>query len=147
MPVVTGRLHCCSSGRQKGASWPCARKWPGACRYRGHRQKFRAGRGSGYSTARLVTDSGEDVTAAFLAGAAEAQRLVQLHDIRIAVLKARSPSCGNLHNYDGSFSGRKVAGMGVTAAALQRLGVQLFNEEQLAQAQRCLQQLESPARD
>jgi hypothetical protein len=37
--------------------------------------------------------------------------------------------------------------MGVTAAALQRLGVQLFNEEQLAQAQRCLQQLESPARD
>lgn len=95
----------------------------------------------------VVTDSGEDVTAAFLAGAAEAQRLVQLHDIRIAVLKARSPSCGNLHNYDGSFSGRKVAGMGVTAAALQRLGVQLFNEEQLAQAQRCLQQLESPARD
>ena len=90
----------------------------------------------------VVTDCGEDVTAAFLAGAAEALRLVRLHDIRVAVLKARSPSCGNLHNYDGSFSGRKVAGMGVTAAALQRAGVRVFNEEQLETAQTFLQQLE-----
>jgi len=95
----------------------------------------------------VVTEAGENVTAAFLAGAAEAVRLVQLHDIRIAVLKARSPSCGNLHNYDGSFSGRKVAGMGVTAAALQRLGVQLFNEEQLEQAQAFLQQMEERTAD
>jgi len=95
----------------------------------------------------VVTEAGENVTAAFLAGAAEAQRLVQLHDIRIAVLKARSPSCGNLHNYDGSFSGRKVAGMGVTAAALQRLGVQMFNEEQLAQALAFLQQMEERTAD
>jgi uncharacterized protein YbbK (DUF523 family) len=90
----------------------------------------------------VLTNSGEDVSAAFLAGAAEAVRLVQRHDIRIAVLKARSPSCGNLHNYDGSFSGRKVPGIGVTAAALQRLGVQLFNEEQLEQAQAFLEGLE-----
>ena len=95
----------------------------------------------------VVTEAGENVTAAFLAGAAEAVRLVQLHDIRIAVLKARSPSCGNLHNYDGSFSGRKVAGMGVTAAALQRLGVQMFNEEQLAQALAFLQQMEERTAD
>lgn len=90
----------------------------------------------------VLTDTGEDVTGAFLAGAAEALRLVQLHGIRIALLKARSPSCGNLQSYDGSFSGRKVAGMGVTAAALQRAGVRVFNEEQLAQVQACLQQLE-----
>lgn len=90
----------------------------------------------------VLTDSGEDVSEAFLAGAAEAVRLVQLHGIRLAVLKARSPSCGNLHNYDGSFSGRKVPGIGVTAAALQRCGVQLFNEEQLQQAQAFVQGLE-----
>lgn len=91
----------------------------------------------------VLTQNSEDVTAAFLAGAAEAVRLVQLHGIRLAVLKARSPSCGNLHNYDGSFSGRKVAGVGVTAAALQRQGVCVFNEEQLAQAQVYLQQLDA----
>ncbi len=91
----------------------------------------------------VLTDAGDDVTTAFLAGASEARRLVQLHAIRIAVLKARSPSCGNLENYDGSFSGRKVAGSGVTAAALQRLGVLVFNETQLAEAQDALVKLEA----
>ena len=94
----------------------------------------------------VLTASGEDVSVAFRAGAEEAVRLVQLHGIRIAVLKARSPSCGNLQNYDGSFSGRKVPGIGVTAAALQRLGVMLFNEEQLPQAQAFLHQLENVER-
>ena len=32
-------------------------------------------------------------------------RLVQQHGLRVAVLKARSPSCGNTRNYDGHFSG------------------------------------------
>jgi uncharacterized protein YbbK (DUF523 family) len=91
----------------------------------------------------VLTESGADVTAAFLAGAVHAVRLVQQHGIRLAVLKARSPSCGNLQNYDGSFSGRKVPGQGVTAAALQRLGVQVFNEEQLEQAQVFLWQLDA----
>ena len=89
------------------------------------------------------TASGEDVSAQFLAGAAEAVRLVQAYSIRIAVLKAHSPSCGNLHNYDGSFSGRKVPGLGVTAAALQRQGVLVFNEEQLDLAQEFLWQLDA----
>lgn len=89
------------------------------------------------------TEDGEDVSPQFLAGAVEAVRLAHQHSIRIAVLKARSPSCGNLHNYDGSFSGRTVPGIGVTAAALQRLGVRVFNEEQLAQAQTFLLQLDS----
>ena len=92
------------------------------------------------------TAGGEDVSAAFLAGAAEALRLVQQHSIRIAVLKARSPSCGNLQNYDGSFSGRRVPGIGVTAAALQRQGVQVFNGEQLSEAQAFLQQLDARQR-
>ncbi|MBF7730026.1 DUF523 domain-containing protein [Pseudomonas sp. N040] len=90
----------------------------------------------------VLTEQGEDVSAAFLAGAAEALRLVREQSIRIAVLKARSPSCGNLHNYDGSFSGRKVRGMGVTAAALQRAGVRVFNEEQLMEAQAFLRLLD-----
>jgi uncharacterized protein YbbK (DUF523 family) len=93
--------------------------------------------------ASVFTEHGEDVSAAFLAGAGEALRLVREQGIRMAVLKARSPSCGNLHNYDGSFSGRKVRGMGVTAAALQRAGVRVFNEEQLAAAEAFLCQLDA----
>ena len=83
---------------------------------------------------RVLTDAGEDVSAAFLRGAEIAVALVRQHGIRIAVLKARSPSCGNLENYDGSFSGVRVPGEGVTAAALRMAGVQVFNEDQLEQA-------------
>ncbi|MCY1283168.1 hypothetical protein D9M68_328320 [compost metagenome] len=91
----------------------------------------------------VLTDAGEDVSAAFLAGAGQALALVRAHGIRLAVLKARSPSCGNLENYDGSFSGRKVAGEGVTAALLQRAGVQVFNEEQLDAAEQALAALDA----
>ena len=62
--------------------------------------------------------------------------------MRVAVLKARSPSCGNTHNYDGHFNGTLVAGEGVTAALLKRHGVQVFNETQLAEASAELARLE-----
>ncbi|MGR6765642.1 DUF523 domain-containing protein, partial [Aeromonas veronii] len=77
---------------------------------------------------------GEDVSEAFLLGAEAAVELVRRHDIRMAVLKARSPSCGNLENYDGRFNGNRVAGEGVTAAALKRMGVLVFNEDELDRA-------------
>ncbi|MEH3022769.1 MAG: DUF523 domain-containing protein [Pseudomonas oryzihabitans] len=93
----------------------------------------------------VLTDAGADVSAAFVAGAEAALALVRRHGIRLAVLKARSPSCGNLENYDGSFSGTRVAGEGVTAAALQRAGVRVFNETELDAAQRWLAALEADA--
>lgn len=79
------------------------------------------------------TDQGEDVTEAFVRGAEQAVALVRQHGVRYALLKARSPSCGNVENYDGSFSGVRVSGEGVTAAALRQVGVRVFNEEQLAE--------------
>ncbi|MBT8767800.1 DUF523 domain-containing protein [Metapseudomonas boanensis] len=82
----------------------------------------------------VMTDDGQDVTAEFVAGARIALDLVATHGIRMAVLKARSPSCGNRENYDGSFSGTRVAGEGVTAAALRSAGVEVFSEEELDEA-------------
>lgn len=82
----------------------------------------------------VITTEGADVSAEFLSGAYQALALVQQHGIRIAVLKANSPSCGNLLTYDGSFSGVKVAGEGVTAALLKRNGVQVFSELELTEA-------------
>lgn len=82
---------------------------------------------------KVRTVDGDDVTPQFLRGAQLALQLVGQHGIRFAVLKARSPSCGNHENYDGTFSGRKVAGEGVTAAALKQAGVRVFNEDELEQ--------------
>ena len=84
--------------------------------------------------ASVITAEGEDVSAQFLSGAYQALELVQRHGIRIAVLKANSPSCGNLLTYDGTFSGVKVTGEGITAALLKRHGVRVFSELELADA-------------
>jgi len=86
----------------------------------------------------VITTEGEDVSAQFLSGARQALALVQKHDIHIAVLKANSPSCGNLLTYDGTFTGVKVSGEGVTAALLRRHGVQVFSELELAEAAKAL---------
>lgn len=86
---------------------------------------------------------GAEVGAAFLAGARAVLQLVEAHGIRLAVLKACSPSCGNRENYDGSFSGRRVSGEGVTAALLRRHGVRVFSEEALAEAAAALAALEA----
>ncbi|WP_462380699.1 2-thiouracil desulfurase family protein [Pseudomonas sp. Marseille-QA0892] len=94
----------------------------------------------------VLTDVGDDVTGAFVRGANEALQLVEQYGIRIALLKARSPSCGNDENYDGTFSGTRVAGEGVTAAALKRQGVVVFNESQFAEAAALLAQLDNEDR-
>ena len=91
--------------------------------------------------AAVITTDGEDVSAQFLSGAYQALELVRAHGIQIAVLKANSPSCGNLLTYDGTFSGVKVSGEGVTAALLKRHGVRVFNELELADAAAALKAL------
>ncbi|MGO8352268.1 DUF523 domain-containing protein, partial [Rhizobium johnstonii] len=47
---------------------------------------------------------------------------------RYALLIDGSPSCGSGFIYDGTFSGRKHAGNGVTAAALKADGVEVFSD-------------------
>ena len=91
--------------------------------------------------AQVRTANGEDVSAAFMAGAQLALELVRRHGIRVAVLKSGSPSCGSRQTYDGTFTGVKVAGEGVTTALLRREGVQVFSELELDEAERALASL------
>ncbi|MGQ0709003.1 MAG: DUF523 domain-containing protein [Rhodoferax sp.] len=71
-----------------------------------------------------------DVSAPFMGGAHHALHLAQARGIRVAVLKEGSPSCGSGYIYDGTFSGHKVPGQGVTAALLARAGIRVFSEAQ-----------------
>ncbi|USW00902.1 DUF523 domain-containing protein [Pseudomonas pergaminensis] len=91
--------------------------------------------------AQVLTAEGEDFSEAFLDGARQALALVQRHNIRIAVLKANSPSCGSLQTYDGTFSGTKVTGEGVTTALLRQHGVLVFSELELPEAAQALKNL------
>ena len=80
---------------------------------------------------RVIAKFGGDVTAQFEKGAAIALKLCQQHHIQFALLKARSPSCGNKEIYDGSFTGKVITGAGVTAALLMEHGINVFNEEEI----------------
>ena len=78
---------------------------------------------------RVVTRDGRDVTDAFARGAEQACRIAGLYGAQLALLKARSPSCGWGEIYDGSFSGRKIPGSGVAAEQLASMGVSIYNED------------------
>ncbi|WP_069885891.1 DUF523 domain-containing protein [Streptomyces luteocolor] len=78
-------------------------------------------------TARVVEDTGRDVTAAFVAGARRALAAARHGGCTEALMMPRSPSCGRGAVYDGSFGGQLVAGDGVTAALLERNGIAVRN--------------------
>ena len=79
--------------------------------------------------ARVLDEHGTDVTAQYLAGAQKAAEAAQRTGARVAILKARSPSCGCGRIYDGSFSKRLTDGDGVTAAMLGREGLEVVGDE------------------
>ena len=79
----------------------------------------------------VVSSEGEDRTEAFTRGAEEALRLAKLYGCKAALLKERSPSCGNKEVYDGSFTGNLVSGEGVTAELLRKNGVKVFGESEI----------------
>ncbi|MFJ6214925.1 DUF523 domain-containing protein [Streptomyces sp. NPDC092296] len=73
--------------------------------------------------ARVLDDRGTDVTEEFLRGAHRALAAARRAGCGSAVLMPRSPSCGRGVVYDGSFSGARRTGDGVTAALLERHGI------------------------
>ena len=80
---------------------------------------------------RVVNRAGEDVTAAYLEGAGRTLALAREAGCTLAVLKAKSPSCGCHEIYDGSFTGRLVPGQGVAARLLEESGVRVVDETEL----------------
>ena len=89
--------------------------------------------GSGFDVlegkAQVVDVNGKDVTAQFLKGAQETLKMAQLVGATSAILKQRSPSCGSKEIYDGSFSHKRIEGMGVTAALLTKNGIKVTDED------------------
>lgn len=78
---------------------------------------------------RVLTKSGEDVTEQFVKGAQQTLEVCERLGIKTAILKARSPSCGSEQIYDGTFSGNRISGSGITAELLKQNGVNVLDEE------------------
>lgn len=80
---------------------------------------------------KVLSKEGIDVTSNFKKGAEEALYLAKLFNVKKALLKAKSPSCGNGLIYDGTFTHTKKEGFGVTTELLKKNGIKIITEEDL----------------
>jgi uncharacterized protein YbbK (DUF523 family) len=80
---------------------------------------------------KVMTSDGRDVSENYERGAREALLLAEKLGIKKALLKERSPSCGNNFIYDGTFSGKLKKGNGVTAKLLKENKIEVLGESDL----------------
>ena len=79
---------------------------------------------------RVVMNDGRDVTAEYTKGAEIALETALGNGCEVALMKAKSPSCGCGRIYDGTFSKTLTDGDGITVRLLKENGIKVFNETQ-----------------
>ena len=72
--------------------------------------------------ARVMTESGREVTAEYIAGAYEVLAQARASNCKVAILQEFSPACGRQEINDGTFSKSRRDGVGVLTALLLRSG-------------------------
>lgn len=82
---------------------------------------------------RIETINGQDVTQYYQKGAQKALDKLKSHNVRVALLKHKSPSCGCQGIYDGTFSHHLIEGTGLFAKMAIEQGIRVFHEEQIDQ--------------
>jgi uncharacterized protein YbbK (DUF523 family) len=75
---------------------------------------------------KVINNEGTDVTSNYQKGAEEALKIAKLLGIKKALLKAKSPSCGNGKIYDGTFSGALIDGDGITTKLLKENNIEVI---------------------
>ena len=80
---------------------------------------------------RVINEVGKDVTKNYQTGAELALNICKYLDIKIAILKEGSPSCGSKEIYDGTFTHKKIKGKGVTTELLEKNGIKVISEEEI----------------
>ncbi len=82
----------------------------------------------------FLTAAGEDLTAAYMAGAKVAVAIARLVGCKKAILKSKSPTCGCGAIYDGTFSGTLTEGDGIWCALLKQERIKVCSETQFQKA-------------
>lgn len=77
---------------------------------------------------KIINSIGEDNTSYFIKGVEKSIEIVKEYNIKKAILKAKSPSCGNKYIYDGTFSKTLIEGKGLLAEKLSEIGVEIYDE-------------------
>lgn len=84
-----------------------------------------------HGNGKVISCENIDVTENFLNGAKESLKIAKIFNCTKALLKEGSPSCGCNLIYDGTFSGNKIKGKGVTAALFVENNIEVFSEKEL----------------
>ena len=79
---------------------------------------------------KVINKDGIDVTDNYMRGAMETLELARKFNIKKAILKSKSPSCGKSKIYDGSFTGTLVDGNGITTRLLIENGIEVLTEDE-----------------
>ncbi|MDD4278964.1 MAG: DUF523 domain-containing protein [Candidatus Sumerlaeales bacterium] len=82
--------------------------------------------------AHVVNKEGHDVTAYYINGAKLIAELANRIRPSLVVMREGSPSCGVNLIHDGTFTGTKIPGCGVSACALKQLGYRIVSDTQFA---------------
>jgi uncharacterized protein YbbK (DUF523 family) len=92
-------------------------------------------------TAKVVDNQGNDVSEFFINGAKKALEAAQSNNIKVAILKSKSPSCGSSFIYDGTFSSVQKVGQGVTTALFERNCIKVFSDLEIELVSEYLEKL------
>ena len=77
----------------------------------------------------VINEKGEDVTRYFVSGAEKALEKALENNVRVAILKQKSPSCGYKKIYNGKFDGTVVEGSGIFARKLEKCKIKILTED------------------
>lgn len=78
---------------------------------------------------KVVNREGKSVDREFRLGAQKVLEIAQREQPDLIVLMSRSTSCGVKERYDGTFTGKRVPGMGVTSQLLSEHGFRVVDAE------------------
>jgi len=81
-----------------------------------------------FNPLKILDKNGTNQTEYFLQGAQKTLQLCVKNNITKAILKSNSPSCSSGFIYDGTFSGIKKEGLGVTAHLLIKNNIEVLDE-------------------
>lgn len=79
---------------------------------------------------KVINIKGEDKTNNFEIGAKKVLSIAQKHNIKKAILKEKSPSCGSKYIYDGTFDNNLIKGQGLTTKLLRDNNIQVISDEE-----------------
>lgn len=80
---------------------------------------------------KVINKANKDVTSFFKSGASLITYIAEQNNVKYALLKENSPSCGVHHIYDGTFSNNLIKGNGITTQELIKKGIQVFSEKEI----------------